>query len=174
MNIHPLFVHFPIGFLVVYALMELMPKSISSRFVWWQGAKIFMLSLGIVTAIPTLVTGDMASDLVEGRVDPALLDVHEAFALSTVGIFFILFAAYVVKVAALRGWGDWVMVRKGIFLQMWHIKQRVAGWILNTPLRPLLALAGLIAITITGGLGAAMVYGPDIDPFVSAIYHLFF
>ena len=38
----------------------------------------------------------------------------------------------------------------------------------------LLGLAVLIAITITGSLGGALVYGPEIDPVVSFIYHLFF
>ena len=37
---------------------------------------------------------------------------------------------------------------------------------------PLLALLGLIAITITGGLGGAIVYGKDVDPIVSFIYKL--
>ena len=33
---------------------------------------------------------------------------------------------------------------------------------------------GLVAVTITGALGGALVYGPDVDPFVSLIYRLLF
>jgi len=39
---------------------------------------------------------------------------------------------------------------------------------------PLLALLGLVLIIITGGLGAAIVYGPNVDPFVNFIYSIFF
>lgn len=48
------------------------------------------------------------------------------------------------------------------------------------PLKSILAILGtaaalgLVAITITGGLGASIVYGPDVDPVVHFIYSLFF
>ena len=38
----------------------------------------------------------------------------------------------------------------------------------------LIALVGIVVITITGALGGAIVYGPEVDPIVSVIYHLFF
>ena len=38
----------------------------------------------------------------------------------------------------------------------------------------LLALVGLVCITITGGLGGTMVYGPNADPFFGVIYKLMF
>jgi hypothetical protein len=36
----------------------------------------------------------------------------------------------------------------------------------------LLALLGLVLITITGGLGGAMVYGPNADPFFKPVFEL--
>ena len=178
MNIHPLFVHFPIALLVVYALMELTPRRFVRALSWWEDAKFFLLTLGILAVFPTLATGDMASDIVRGMVPPALVETHESLALITTLIFVLLWAPRVVRLFMRTGWGD-MMVQKwwgsnALFAGIWRIKQRAAGFIMDTPLRPLLALAGLISITITGGLGAAIVYGPNVDPFVTVIYHLFF
>ena len=36
-----------------------------------------------------------------------------------------------------------------------------------------MALLALVGMTVTGALGAAIVYGPTADPFVTFIYHLF-
>jgi len=44
-------------------------------------------------------------------------------------------------------------------------------FILFPPVAIVLALAGLVAITVTGGLGGAIVYGPDADPFFKLVYH---
>lgn len=176
MNIHPLFVHFPIGMLVVYGLMELVPARWSKYFAWWSGAKQFLLAAGLVAAVPTLITGDMASDMIKGLVPQQLIERHEMMAGITLAVYLILGAAYLVRLFARTGWGDrmssWLWNGKLAF--MWRLKQRVAGWILETPARPVLALLGLVSITITGGLGAAIVYGPNIDPVVTYIYHLFF
>jgi hypothetical protein len=32
----------------------------------------------------------------------------------------------------------------------------------------------MILVTIVGALGGALVYGPEVDPVVSVVYHLFF
>lgn len=176
MNIHPLFVHFPIGMLVMYGLMELVPARFVTRFAWWDGAKQFLLSAGFIAVIPTLITGDMASDLIRGLVPQQVIERHEMMAGLTTIIFAILASAYLVRLFMRTGWGDrmsaWLWGGKLAF--MWRLKQRVAGLILDTPVRPLLALMGLVAITLTGGLGAAIVYGPNIDPAVTFIYSLFF
>ncbi len=176
MNIHPLFVHFPIGMLVVYGLMELVPERWTKYFSWWGGAKRFLLAAGLVAAVPTLITGDMASDMIKGLVPEELIETHEHAAGTTLLIFVVLAGAYLVRLFTETGWGDrmsaWLW--KGKLAVMWRLKQRASGWILETPIRPILALAGLISITITGGLGAAIVYGPNIDPVVTFIYKLFF
>ncbi len=41
-----------------------------------------------------------------------------------------------------------------------------------SPLVIVLAIAGLVLMTVVGALGASLVYGPEIDPAVSFIYHL--
>lgn len=174
MNIHPLFVHFPIGLLVVYGLMELVPARFCRNVSWWNSAKLFLLSLGMLSTVPTLITGDMASDAISGRIAPALIDTHEMFAVTTVALFLVLLAAYTVRYFAKHGWGDWATRRGAIFAAVWKLKQQLAGIVLFAPVKTLIVLAALVAITITGGLGASIVYGPDIDPVVSFIYHLFY
>jgi len=47
-------------------------------------------------------------------------------------------------------------------------------FLIETPIVYVLAIAGIIAITFTGALGAAIVYGSDVDPIVKIIYGLFF
>jgi len=50
----------------------------------------------------------------------------------------------------------------------------VMGLIRESFIVALAALARLIAISITGTLGGAIVYGPDVDLVVSLVYHLLF
>jgi hypothetical protein len=57
---------------------------------------------------------------------------------------------------------------------MWMMKIRVAHFIVETPFVILMAVLGLICITITGGLGGTMVYGTQADPFFGIIYKLMF
>ena len=172
MNIHPLFVHFPIALLTLYALMECTPKRWVARLSWWEEAKLFLLAVGVLMALPTGITGDMASHAVRGMVDPNLVHRHAYFALSTVLVFLILLGAYLRRILEKYGWEDFVAKFGKIAVMLWHLKLRVAEFILMSPVRQLLALLGLVLLTITGALGASIVYGPNIDPIVSFIYHL--
>jgi hypothetical protein len=49
----------------------------------------------------------------------------------------------------------------------------ITGIIHRPPVLVGLSILGLAAITVTGALGASIVYGPNIDPFVHYIYRLF-
>ena len=122
-----------------------------------------------------LVTGGMAEDAL-GAGDPraAVVAVHEPFALLTTLIYFFLAGAYTVRIFDQEGWALRIIGKNRLLHRIWHMKKAFARIILDTVLRPLLALAGLVSITITGALGAAIVYGPSVDPIVSFIYHLFF
>jgi uncharacterized membrane protein len=173
MNIHPLFVHFPLALLSLYALMVLVPIRVSSKFAWWGGAASFLSVFGWLSTLPTAVAGGIAEELVKGKVDPALIEMHASFAGSVIFIFFIFFSANVVRSAKERGWGDRIAARNALLQKIWVMKQKGARLVLDTFLSKLLALAGLIAITITGALGAAIVYGLGFDPFVDLVYKTF-
>lgn len=177
MNIHPLFVHFPIGLLVAYSLLEL-SAALSSRLraqAWVFPVKAFLLFTGVPAAFAAIVTGALAGELVETAGDPnlAIIEMHAAFALTTALLYFALAAAYLVRVFDLKGWGDRASAGNSLFIRIWSFKKRLARSILDTRFLPALALLALACITVTGALGAAVVYGPDIDPFVSFIYSLF-
>ena len=164
MNIHPLFVHFPIGLLVCYSLLEIacLLFPVIRRSSWSFSVRVFLALFGILWAVPTIITGLLAKELVTVPGSPSpVLALHQTFALSTVATYAVAALAYLIAV-----WGKKTMKTEGVY--------RAAERFIASPLASLFALSGMVLITITGGLGAAMVYGPDIDPFVKFIYSLFF
>ncbi|MBU6214498.1 hypothetical protein KGM48_01495 [Patescibacteria group bacterium] len=172
MNIHPLFVHFPIALLVVYSLLEAAPGL--RRTAWAATAKEFILFAGCIGAFFALLTGGMAEDLIRATNPRAyILEVHSLAAGITTVVYLLLAAAYLVRIFDYRGWGDRITGRSRFLRAIWNFKKRVARLIRDTWVAPALALLGLAGMIITGALGAAIVYGPEIDPVVSFIYRLF-
>ncbi len=171
MNIHPLFVHFPIALLVMYALMEITPRVWSSRASWWRSTKIFLVITGWVAAIPTLITGDMAGDIIG---ETQLVETHASMAILTVIIFAIPVVAYLIEIFEALGWNHKVIERCSWCAPVIRFMRHFSTLILRSPIISAVAFLGMIFITITGGLGASIAYGPDIDPIVSFIYRLFF
>lgn len=175
MNIHPFFVHFPIALLAVYSVIEIgvyfVPRL--RQQVWVIPVKTFLLFIGVLAAFTALATGGIAEDLVEGSARSYILEVHSPFAGVTTLLYSILAAAYLVRIFDTTGWGDRIVGTNKFMMWSWNFKKRFWGFIMNSWLLPLIALLALIGMTITGALGAAIVYGPDIDPLVSFIYHLF-
>lgn len=96
---------------------------------------------------------------------------HETFADATAWIFGILAFAYLVA------WAN----RANLFMKfrasrlvatVWSIDTQVSRFILKPWIVIPLALAGLCAVVITAGLGGALVYGLDFDPFMAPIFRL--
>lgn len=176
MNIHPFFVHFPIALLVAYSVLELSGYlwPASRRVAWVSPVKAFMLFAGALAALVALVTGGMAEELIEGvNARAYILEVHSPFAGVTTLLYAILAAAYLVRVFDTKGWGDRIVGTNAFFARIWNLKKNLARFVLDTWALPVLALLALLGMIITGALGAAIVYGPDIDPVVSFVYHLF-
>lgn len=176
MNIHPLLVHFPIAFLVAYSVLEIAAyvSPVLRRQSWVFSVKTFLLFAGVLAAFVALVTGSMAEEIIEraGRVSTTV-ETHSSFATATTLLYLILAAAYLVRIFDEKGWRARIVGTNNFLAQIWNFKKRFWYVILDTPLLPLLALLALVGITITGALGAAIAHGPDVDPFVSFIYHLF-
>ncbi len=176
MNIHPLFVHFPIGMLVAYSILSIAAAIIPTlkRQTWVAPVSHFLIFTGVLAAGAAIVTGGMAEELIED-VNPRayIIGLHETFALATTLAYLILGASLFVRVFDQKGWGDRIVGSRAFLMRIWALKKHLAHLVLDTWLAPLLALIGLILITITGALGAAIVYGPNIDPTASLIYHLF-
>jgi uncharacterized membrane protein len=191
MNLHPIFVHFPIALLVLYVLFEIglpLKRSLYRMFRWentvqyqwlmnpvWDSIKSFLVITGTVLAFPTLFTGENAEHIYMSVASSPeafaqssigrLIEAHSTFAVLSVVLFSILAVGYVAEILI------------SVFPQSRTIKTTCV-WIVRilaqTPVRILLALVGMGALTITGALGGAISHGSDTDPVVKFVYSLFF
>ncbi len=172
MNIHPIIVHFPIAFLTVYSILELSAFKRLRQKIYWFYIKATLVIFGAAGAAAALLTGDMAEDLVEGdRSMRQILHLHEAFAKATLLIFSLIALGYAIlwiykELEPFFGAGRFSVLNALLLLPV-----KISRFFLESPIALLLALLGLACITVTGGLGGAMVHGPDADPFFRPIYH---
>ncbi len=174
MNIHPVVVHFPVALLTIYALMELIRFNKVKSQPYWFYVKALFLMIGGLGALAARQTGEWAAEGVDRSSDTAgILNMHENFANATTLIFGTLAVGYLII---------WLN-RENIFkffnnnqtlIKIWNFILPIAKVLIETKLVILLAFAGLACVTITGGLGGIMVYGPDADPFFGFIYKLIF
>ena len=169
MNIHPAFVHFPVAFLTIYALCEIIPFSRFFPRVQWNSIKTFLVTIGFLGAISGLLTGQFAEELFKDPMTRRLIGVHENFAYITTIISGVLALAYIIRliIQEYPGFLGGAVVKFKLF-------QWFSDFILGSAIRTILAVLGLAAITVTGALGGAIAYGPDTDPAVKFIYSLFF
>jgi len=169
--IHPLFVHFPIGMLVVYGLLELIRFRFVLRELYWFYIKASLSIFGTLLAYFTLATGDGAEHYIRqtgNDFQRSLVDVHAGFAGTTTIIFSIAAFAYLIE------WLHRIPKTNNFFSlkfpKVYEILMKISLFIRKPFIIMPLAVLGIILMTITGGLGATMVYGPDVDPIVHAIY----
>jgi uncharacterized membrane protein len=163
---HALIVHFPIGLLTVYSLIEFLrfKKILDLPYLFYT--KAILLIVGTLSAFAATGTGELAGEFFENNVTQIsnFVEVHSIFAGITTTIFTILAVAYVYE--WIRKENKFIFIQKIIFLpQLVRIIMIFS---------PLIAFAGLVSITITGALGASIVYGPNVDIFARFIYSLFF
>ncbi len=175
MNIHPLFVHFPIGIVGAFVILELIAL-LSTRIrnaPWVHPAKVFLVTIAALSFIPVFPTGEMAMELLPQNA-PArqIVETHEMFGGITFAIFAIIALGYLILDIST---GRIPLSEKLKFLRGTIMRLSTgARWLIETPMRWVLIVAGVIAILVTGALGAAMVYGPTVDPIVQWIYQIYF
>lgn len=141
-NIHPAFVHFPIAFLFAYAVLEIVPLARWFPQAPWSVLTRASLWAGAAFTIPTVITGLLAAREVG---DVAIITAHKYAGLVTVAIFIVLAAIHLRS--AMKG------------VDIGGIR-----WFLRVG-----AFVGLVGLFVTGALGAAIVYGPTVDPIVSLV-----
>lgn len=167
MNIHPALVHFPIALLVIYALMECMRWNRFLSHHSWNDIKAMFVILGTIAGFMALQSGEVAEHAFADQNMRQVIELHATFATASIWIFGILAAAYVVI----------VLTEHVSFVSSqpwWKMVQKIASMLLHWGIAIPLSLLGLVTMTITGALGGALTYGPDVDPIVSLIYHLFY
>ncbi len=133
--------------------------------------------LGGLGALAALWTGDMARFAVRsGNFVVSIgnfqqvVRMHENFADASVAIFGILAAGYLIIWLNRENFGRILKLQS--LQNFWNWLVKLSQFFVQTRLVIFMALAGLICVTITGGLGGIMVYGVNADPFFGFIYKL--
>lgn len=115
--------------------------------------------MGLLASIPTYLTGEMIEDTYGETV---LSEVHSAWAIATIIIFIACAVIYAARFVISR----YPNVTGAKYISV------ITRWFDRSWILVVLALCGLVAVTVTGALGGAMVYGQDVDPVVNIIYRL--
>lgn len=164
-NVHPILVHFPIALLSIYSILELVQLlPVWKNFLrqpYWFYVKAVLVIVGSLSTIPTMLAGIIAKPLFEDAIQ--VVNVHETFAITTSIIFLFLGMLYVV-----------IWMKKQIKKSSVAFLLRLQKIIFLYHIEKILALIGLITITITGALGGIIAFGPGTDPLAHFVYILFF
>lgn len=162
-NIHPIFVHFPMALLTLYALFEcarLVKYFDTDR---WLTVRTVLITIGAAAAIVTDQTGDFATSSIS-RDDALLrkiLDTHETFAAITITLACIAALPYLLV---------WLKREIPAIMERFSPLPEIAERLIIKPIAIPFSLLVLAAITITGALGGMMVYGITVDPVVTLVY----
>ncbi len=164
-NLHPIFVHFPIALLFVYSFIKIIPfEKWFPNISWRQTERMFLL-FGLLGAFLALYTGETAEYLFKS--DRQLVDMHSTFATVSTWIYGLLLLGEIMAV-----FNASVLVQ-GIqslwFKKLLILKQRI---LTHRIFSKVLALLGLVAISVTGLLGGVMVYGTSADPMAGIVLKL--
>jgi uncharacterized membrane protein len=167
MDLHPVFVHFPIALLIVYSLLECL-RSKKNEILF--NSKLILLVIGLVGAFFALSTGDIAEKSYSGSDVHKLIEIHATFAGISTYIYGLITLIYLVYLLNKMKWNFNNGIDK-ILLPISNISLLIfeKNWIMIS-----MAIIGLIAIVITGGLGGLIVYGPTADPFFAYFYKIIF
>jgi uncharacterized membrane protein len=87
---HPKIIHFPIAFLLVYLLLELLGVIFKKDF-FSKAAHLFLL-FGVLGALAAVLTGNLAEDAFEGwnKTTKAIVETHSTYANITLWYFTVL------------------------------------------------------------------------------------
>lgn len=169
MDLHPIFVHFPVALITLFALFEILP--LEKKFGKMYFVTKFLFScLGVLMSIPAYLSGGVAEEAIEHGPLHDVVELHGFFAGATIVVAIALLVIYKLRFA---------LQYPETFVGRYVVRY-VPARILEQ-LRPLtargfavfLAIVLLVLITVTGALGGSMVYGPDIDPIAKVLYKVF-
>ncbi len=169
-NIHPVFVHFPVALLTVYAVFEMLRfRKLLQNQTWFYIKAIFVI-LGTGAALFAIITGNMAKHFQEvaQTVDfRGVVGLHQSYAKLTSVIFGILAAGYAIR------WLEMVDFQRFLkynwLKKLWSLGKIIAKVLTDTNFAWILAVLGLVALTVTGALGGYMVYGDRSDPMIHLV-----
>ena len=164
MNLHSIFVHFPIACLVIYSLLECISYIRKSKEKQLSFTKIFLLVVGIVFAFISLQSGEVAEDILWRS---ALIEMHSQFANITYALYRIILVLYIISWEVI-----WLQLKKYVNNAVIMKVVTLIAWMQRYGIIALLSLIAMIALSITGALWWAISHGPAADPIVSFVYNL--
>lgn len=171
-NYHVLFVHFPAALLPLYAIMEVIRFKRVTEKPYWFYVKAMFAIIGMISAHVASALGGTIEETI-GDLHPELkplIEAHSGMAALSTLVFTVLGLAY--AVAWLHIENPSLFMKNGISGKLWHFALSFQRVVLKNYVSIVLALIGLFAITATGALGGAIVYSPEVDPFVTFFYAL--
>ncbi len=160
-NLHPIFVHFPIALLLIYSIIRILPLQKWFSGTSWKHIERVLLLLGTLGAFASSATGEIAEELV--RPNHALVEMHSLFAGISTWVYAILLLGEILVI--LRPY----ISTKISSDRLKNFVSKLTTILTNNILGIVLALVGLVAITLTGLLGGVMVYGTSADPFAAIV-----
>jgi uncharacterized membrane protein len=163
-NIHPIFVHFPIALLFIYSIIKVLPLKKWLPSVSWRDIERVLLFFGILGAFASLSTGEIAENMT--RSNHSLVNAHSLFAIIATWIYGLLLIGEFLSI--LMPWAT----PKIKLVEITKIATFLNNILIHPLISKILAILGLITISITGLLGGVMVYGVSADPFASLILKL--
>ena len=170
MDLHPMIVHTPIAFLTVYAVLEILTcisrlRKSHTFFV----IKFFLLAVGSIGSLVAVASGENAQNLNQEFLNQGILHKHGEYAEMTRNIFAVLSFVYLTMITSMypkvKGYVS-KLSRKlsrafdcvGKFFIQYYV------------LVIILAITGLITVSITGALGGGLVFGKNAkDPFIKFV-----
>lgn len=169
MDLHPIFVHFPVALISLFAVLELVPleKKLGKNYFF---TKFTFLFFGVFLSIPAYMTGGIAGEVVERGPLHNVVELHGFFAGTTIVVAIVLLLIYAVRFGL-----EYRDTLSGKCVSHF-IPERVLTMTRPCTARGIvvfLAVALLLLVTITGALGGSMVYGPDVDPIAKVLYKIF-
>ncbi len=165
-NIHPIFVHFPIALLCLYSIIKILPLKKWLPKIAWADVGFVVLLVGVLGAFSALLTGEVAEDIV--RTSHKLVELHSSFAVGATWLYGallvgelsrIILSLQIIEKPALVNVKKGLTILKKIFYADLFAK--------------VLSVLALLAITMTGLLGGAIVYGTTADPFTGIVLKMF-